>query len=334
MCVSNNKKVMSYSYGVGPGTNFGLNDYLAYYEIYLDSLDATTSNDGDYSSLDWPVFQLATPIPDLGAVKVLEVQIPFSFYIFSTTNNEFTLNDSTGTYTVTIPAGNYNSVTLSTALAAALNASGTTWTYTVTFSGQNSNPNLGKFIFSSNATVSAFGLIFGADGKDPGTFNPRLFIGFPGGETSSSNTANPVLVAPNAANIAGPNYLFLNSRAIGPQLNTLLPRGAVNLGRGTAGPQIAKIPINVQPGGVIYWSDPDPLMWFTMENMALLTQFDLYLTIGNVDTPSCTVLNGLSFSVKLGLLRNKLNVEQSYQGAGNGQSSSTVVGPRKRTANF
>lgn len=327
---------MSYAYGVGAGTNYGLNDYLGYYEIFLDSLDATTSNDSDYSPLDWPLFQLATPIPNLGAMKILEVQIPFSFYVFNTSNNEFLLTDSAVTNAVVIiPAGNYNSVTLTTALQAALNAASPTITYTVAFSGQNSSPNLGKFQIASS--TGNFTLIFGTSTSDPGTFNPRLFLGFPGGNTvftGATATALPAALAPNAANIAGPNYLYLNSRQMGPQLNALLPRGAVNLGRGTAGPQIAKIPINVQPGGVIYWDDPAPLMWFSMENFALLTQFDLYLTVGNNETPAATELNGLSFSVKMGLLRNKLNIEQSYQGRDGNNPASTMMGPRKRTSNF
>lgn len=337
--VNNKKRNMSYAYGVGSGTNFGLNDYLNYYEIYLDSLDSQSTYDTDFSSTDWPLFQLATPIPNLGAMKVLEVQIPFSFYIFNSSNNTFTLTDNSVTNgLVTIPVGNYTSTTLTTALAAALNASGTARTYTVTFAGQSSGPNTGKFtITGSTSTSYSFALTFGGSTADTGTTNPRLFLGFQAGAPAgnTSNTAlTPVLVAPNAANIAGPNYLYLNSRMLGPQLTTLLPRGAVNLGNGTAGPQLAKIPINVQPGGIIYWTDPSPLFWFSLENMALLSQFDMYLTIGNNEVPQATRLNGVSFSVKLGLLKNKLTVEQSYQGRDGNTPASTVIGGRKRTSNF
>jgi len=323
---------MSYSYGVGQGTNFGLNDYLEYYEIYLDSLDATTSNDSDYTSQDWPLFQLNTPIPNLGGMKVIEVQIPFSFYIINSTNNEFQLTVGASTYNVILAVGNYNSTTLTTELQAALNAAGSALTFTVVFSGMNSSPNTGKFTVTA---TGAFTLQFGANTSDPGIFNPRFWLGFNGGTISSTSVSGTqTVVAPNVANIAGPNYLYLNSRALGPVLKTVLPAGAVNLGKGSAGPQIAKIPINVQPGGVIYWSDPDPLYWFELNNLPLLTQFDMYITIGNNENPQATTLNGLSFSVKLGLIRNKITVEQSYQGASGGFPASTVIGARKRTANF
>ena len=312
---------MSYSYGVGQGTNYGVNDYLEYYEIYLDSLDATTSADSSTSSVDWPVFTLTTPIPNLAAIKVIEVQIPFSFYIVNSTNNDFNVIVGGVTTTVIVPIGNYNSSTLTTALQTALNSAGTGLTFTVTFSGMNSAPNTGKFTFGATGN---FSFQFGTSASDAGIYNVRYILGFNGGTIAS--TAN-TLVAPNVANIAGPNYLYLNSRAIGPTLNSLLPGGAVNLTGGAQGPQIAKIPINVQPGGVIYWSDPDPLFWFNLNNLPLLTQFDLYLTVGNNAQPLPTSLNGLSFSVKLGILRNKITVEQTYSG-----QTSTTVGPRKRAA--
>ena len=73
-----------------------------------------------------------------------------------------------------------------------------------------------------------------------------------GGETS----ATALIVAPNAASVTGPNYIYLNSMKLGQLTNLYLPQGAVNLGGGNAGTQIAKIPVNVQPGGIIFWQDP------------------------------------------------------------------------------
>lgn len=314
------------------GTNFGLNQDFKYYEFYFDSLDCFTSADTGFSAQDWPLFQMATPVTGLAALKVLEVQIPFSFYIFNNSNNVFLLTESGGVtgVAVYIPVGNYSAATLATALQTALNTSSGVFTYTVTFAGQASSPNTGKFTFSNNAGGGAtFSFTFGGT-TDGGTTNPRLFMGFPAGVSTSSTSQ--VLVAPNAALVSGPNYLYLNSRQLGSTLACLLPRGAVNLGNGTAGPQIAKIPINVQPGGIIYWSDPDPLKWFSLENLNLLSQLDMYITLGNNDVPKCTQLNGLSFSVKLGILQNNQTVDKK-QGAGNGFPATMAMNvPRKRMA--
>jgi len=217
---------------------------------------------------------------------------------------------------------------LSSQLQDSLNAASPGVTYTVTFSGLNTQPNTGKFTFSNNSGgVNTFTFKFGVAG-DLGTTNPRLYMGFPAGNTTS--TTSQVMVAPYAANIAGPNYLYINSRTFGSQIPTVLPSGAVSLGRGSIGPQIAKIPINVQPGGVIYWMDPDPQKYFSLENLPLLTQFDLYITIGNNATPVVTDLNGMNFSVKMCLLKNKMQVDQ-LQGPEGGFPGSTVVGPRKRS---
>ena len=66
-----------------------------------------------------------------------------------------------------------------------------------------------------------------------------------------------------------------------------------------------------------------------MQNLALLTQFDMYITLGKNAVPTVTSLNGLSFSVKMGLLQNKLQVDK-IQGVKGG--SGTMV--PKRARNF
>jgi hypothetical protein len=66
--------------------------------------------------------------------------------------------------------------------------------------------------------------------------------------------------------------------------------------------------------------------------MALLTQFDMYLTLGNNALPfGCLRLNGQGFSVKLGLLQYQ-KVAASEENTS--ISGSTTIGPvsRKRAA--
>jgi hypothetical protein len=81
-----------------------------------------------------------------------------------------------------------------------------------------------------------------------------------------------------------------------------LPKGAVNLDKGNSGPQVTKVPVTVQPGGVTYWADPDPGKYFDFEDLTNLGQVDFYLTLGNTSEMTPLELNGASFSLKLGLL--------------------------------
>lgn len=291
--------------------NFGLNDDLRYYEIELDSLDALNTAGNGSATTDWPLFYLGgkEPLRNVAAIKILEVQIPFSWYVFNSGNNTFLLTEIGGTATVTLPIGNFTSSQLTTLLAAALTSvSPGGFNYTVTYDSTTQ-----KFTFFNNASsTSIFGFTFGLP-TNSGNVNPRLYIGFPGGITttlnflSSGTNKGNYMVAPNAALVTGPNYLYINSNRVGQLTNLYLPKGAFNLGGGNSGPQMAKIPIPVLPGGVIYWQDPDPQKWFDLENLQQMDQIDFYLTLGNTTTQTPLQLNGLSFSLKLAVLLNKQN---------------------------
>ena len=66
---------------------------------------------------------------------------------------------------------------------------------------------------------------------------------------------------------------------------------------------MAKVPVNVTSGGTIYWQDPDPFMFFDLENLQSLTEVDFYLSIGN--DPTLINLNGQPFSLKVAMLINE-----------------------------
>src|SRR3984957_15662945 len=105
------------------GTNYGLNNSLEYFEFSLDSLDAINSADGVNFNSNWPLFWLPKPLNDVAAIKIIECQIPFTYHVFNTSNNTFTLTETTGgPVTVTIPVGNYSSTNLSSTLVTLLDA--------------------------------------------------------------------------------------------------------------------------------------------------------------------------------------------------------------------
>lgn len=293
------------------GDNYGLNSNYEYKEFSLDSLDADGPFMSSAVSTDWPRFTIAAdgPVENIVAMKILEAEISFSWDVFNSSNNQFTIKETIGDpKTVTIPVGNYTATEIAEALTLAFVTAGTLSTYTVTFSKLRN-----RLVFTSSSN-NPFYFNFGAGFNIPdvkpnsGNKNPRLFIGFPAGDTFSSTVGGvQVITSPNVLLLSGPNYLYLNSSKLGTDMDVYLPSGAFNLGGGKSGPQIAKIPVNCNTNGVIIWSDPDPQKWFKFKTMVTLSNFDFYLTLGNTTSETPLKLNGLGFSIKLGILKETLN---------------------------
>lgn len=261
-----------------------------YVEVYLDSLDGIQT-EASYLTTDWPTFYINRPLMNIVAMKVLQAEIPFSYYVVNNDNNTFILSE-TGSTVVTLPVGNYNASTLCTALETALTTASTflgSRTYTVTYSNTTQKLTVA-------ASTGTFSLIFGSN-NDSGQYNPRLVLGFGPG---SNNSSGSVLTAPYTAQISGPNYVYLNCTQIGGITDTYLPQNSVNLQSGQKGPQIARIPIECNPGDVSYYDDPVPEKWFNMENLRQIQNLDLYFTLGNQGTK--LRFNGQNFSVKMGML--------------------------------
>lgn len=274
--------------------SYGVNDSLIYYEYEFDSFDATNSYDSKYLSTDWPVFKMQRPLVDIAGLKILECQIPFSFYTITNDNHSFQLNDTAGVHTVLIPIGNYTSSTLSTTLQTALSNASGSFTWTVSY-----DTTTGKFKITS--TSSSFSLTFGTI-PDFGLTNPRIILGFNAGLNQAVSGSPTTLISPNFAQVTGPNYLYVCSRALGTLVQLYLPESA-ELSQGGLGPEMAKIPITTNPGGVIFWSDPDPTKYFDTQSLMTIQQMDLYCVLGN-DVQNPIKFNGLGFSVKFGILVN------------------------------
>lgn len=295
--------------------NWGLNNAYDYYEYVFDSSDTFNPAYQSHSVTDWPLFVFGRVAVDIAAIKVLEVQIPFSWYVFNDQINSFELRENGGPpMTITFPPGNYNITSLLLVLKNALEAA-SAFTYVLTYSGTSSTTaQTGKITISnSDPGVTAFFSItftnldlpyylgFSVDNNAFAQGNPQTAF-------TSSQGALPVLVSPGQANVTGPNYVYLNSNAFGNLVNLYLPVGPTT--SGILGPEIAKIPVNVQPGGVIFWQDPDPQKWYDVGGVDTLDQIDLYLGLGKSIAEDPLKLNGQAFSVKMGILVQKRTTNQ------------------------
>lgn len=282
------------------GNNYGLNDDYAYQEFNLDSWDASTGASQLYASSDWPIFYMGgTPISHVVAMKIIEVQIPYSWYSINSTNNTFQFTvTGHAAVTATLTPGNYTSATLAAEIKARMDAVAPGGhSFTVTYSSATQ-----KFTISISGG-GTYTMTFGTYVN-----SPAMFMGFTPSTTYPTVAANSV-TSTTAALVSGPNYLYVNSRRYGQIAGLYLPTGSI--GGGVTGPQMAKIPINVGSGGVIYWQDPDPQKWFDVGDIQSFERVDFYLTLGNTD--KIIELNGLSFSLKLGLLTLNVNQTKYHQ---------------------
>jgi hypothetical protein len=309
------------------GTNFGLNDDLEYRELSFDSYDTTIGLSGNYSSINWPLFQIPRPLNNIAAVKILEVQIPFTWYTINSYNNLFQMTDTASAF-VRLPVGNFDSLTLANALGITLtNGSPGGFTYTATYSAISQ-----KFTITSSSSTPFTLTMTGHDNIE-GNFDPSIVLGMNNINTSTSVGGFASLTSPNAALITGPNYLYVSSQKFGQATNMFLPGEPENhVNAEGLGPQMAKVPINCNPGGIIFWKDPNPLMWFDVQSQTNLSQIDFYLTLGNTNWgwPATTVpldLNGCSFSIKLGVLLKQMEKTENYV-AGVSGGVSSMSGPR------
>jgi hypothetical protein len=268
---------------------------MEYIEIYVDSRDAVQTSPPTLIT-DWPSFRFDTPVSDIAQMKVLEAEIPFSYYTINQNNNSFTLSESLiGSTTVTIPEGNYNSTTITSTLSTLLSgASLAARTYSCSYSNTT-----GKLAIVASSGPFVLQL--------PST-SLQIVLGLNAYNTSTG----PTLLFPNVAQLTGENYLYLNSDKLGSIFQTYLPTTAQQFPP-SKGPQISRIPVDVNPGEVIYYSDPAPEKWFDTQNLFKLQNFDLYFTLGSSNQK--VSFNGQGFSIKLGLLINPAIHNRSKQNA-------------------
>jgi hypothetical protein len=277
--------------------NWGLNNTYDYYEFAIDSLDNSGSGSGGISALNWPSFYVGgkNPLTRVRGMKILSAEIPFSYYVFTDRNNSFELSSTGlgGWIKVVIPVGNYTKDSILPVLKGLIDAA-LTVTSTVTYNATTMKLNFdgGTYFFRFIEDVLA---------------SPRLWLGFNAGVTGGTG----LFSAQNVALLSGPNYLYINSVQFGQLTANYLPTGNSST-NGNTGPQIAKVPVTCDSGEIIYYNDPDPQKYFDIGDSNTIQKIDFYLSIGTSE--DVLDLNGLSFSLKLALLLEKMNMDESQSG--------------------
>lgn len=272
--------------------DYGLNNTFEYVELALDSYDAVSSGNTFFENstsptnqikFSWPQFSYTTKKQNIAGFKVLQAEIPFVFDVITPANNTFIFNDGTD-HLITIPVGTYTGPQLATELDLLITA--VSAGFNVTWSSQTL-----KFTFVKAGPASTWSLSF------PTENSPYSIMGFLAGSTVT--VTGSTIVSPIIAQVSGPFYLYVNSATLGTFVNFNLTDGSKTRG---VGPEVCRIPINVQYGSVIFYNDPDPSKFFDFFAGRQFDSFDFYLTLGHDQYQKPLDMKGCAWSLKIGLL--------------------------------
>jgi len=271
-----------------------LSQTFEYIELCLDSWDASSAGGTAFENsssnvnqirYSWPQFYFTQKNLVVAGLKVISAEIPFVFDTVTSANNTFVFTVNGVDTTITIPVGNYTGTTLAARLQTLMAA--VSVGFLVTYSATTL-----KFTFTFAGAAVPWGIVF-----PPGRNSAFSLMGF----LPNTTTA---LIGPGSfssvtvATPTGPYYLYLNSRSLGSLINFNLPDGAVN----NVGPELCRIPINVNFGDVVFYTDPNPEKYFDFFIGNQFNSFDFYLTLGADQYQKPLDMKGVSWSLKLGLL--------------------------------
>lgn len=235
-------------------------------QLYLDSSKRTSGTNELYE------IKLNPPISRIKKIDIISLEIPFSFYIINSNNNILKFNDGTTTYTVTIPIGNYDGITLPNVLevlfnnvSSGFNISYLTNTYKLRFQRTSGNFQL---IYTGSTSAYIVGL-------------------------SSDSILTNDFTCQDISNLSGPNYLFINSLALTRPKVTRSYNGDIQSNI------LYKIPINVSPGSAIVEKNIYPVQ-IEFANSQTIKDIDLQLLFPNGNTVD---LNGQPWSITIVLTR-------------------------------
>jgi hypothetical protein len=275
--------------------DYGLNNSLEYVELCVDSWDATVSGGQAFENstsptsqiiYSWPQYYFTSKKLQVAGFKVLSAEIPFVYDVITTANNTFVYTVSGVPTIITIPVGTYTGVQLASQLQTLLAA--VSVGFTVTWSTQ-----LLKFIFTQSGAVP-WSFTFSTRQT---AYSPLGFL--PATTVTAVTGAGSQIVSPTVAQVTGPYYLYVNSRRIGSLINFNLTDNSASKG---VGPELCRVPVNVQYGSVIFYNDPDANKYFDFFIGSQFDNIDFYLTLGSDQYQKPLDLKGSPWSLKLGLL--------------------------------
>ena len=304
---------------------------MDYIELDLDSTVATQSAFKDNSSLDTPVFELGRDLQNVVGFKIIETNIPSSYYLvnnefnseYNYTRNRIYLTIVSTVYPATLyvyyieitPNRAYTAAELASEITTKFNAALTPNAYGVLTANVTYDSGSGKFkiIFTNS-------LLLGVNHDVTITMDPTIavLLGLLPVNTTVTDKFQQSLVSKqvwnfspqNVALATGPNYLQINSLKLCNIVKNYVPEGPLGT-VGQTNTAICQVPITTNFGGVNYWQNTQQDS-FDTQNLFVLDRFDLFLTLGTSKVP--LKLNGLSWQCKIRLFIDRNYTANSLQG--------------------
>ena len=235
--------------------------------LYLDSRDATsylaskleTGIDGNSREVNLNSYfqyvlteNIEVPLNQRALVSLQSATIPYSFYNIRTDVNDTliyeikdeTAGTTTGSVTLTLLNGNYTAYSLADAIVTQINNAPTVGLITYDF-GMNYDSDKNKYLYSitnkTNANVLEVNFSFGDSIK-----SCNVEMGFePLNHRFKSNTSETLRFSQNVIDINGSIHgVYIRSN--------LVSKGTLDSQNGTLSNILARLPINVQSGGIIF----------------------------------------------------------------------------------
>lgn len=267
------------------------------------TLVKTTNNAGLLGSTDYPVFNFQKMFGETVGFKVVDAQIPFSYYTVSSvlSNNTLAIKWNNVAYTLTIPDGNYTADEFVTMFNFAVAENTTLTAANIILSWGTTGNQQGKFTLKYIGTNAADYVDFAASS------GIAKVMGFaPVQRVVGNNTM--YLLGDYCANLGGEDYIYLRSN-IGAMLSEAVYSTTSTVATSNV---IAKIPVNVNRNEIIQWSNPSKEFFSIFP--ILLKRMTFWFTTKDSTDP--IQFNGQPFALKLGLvnvLRNTTSMVQSGQ---------------------
>ncbi len=223
------------------------------------------------------IYRINNDITRVRNITVVQLSLPFSYWVINSTNNTLILNN--GANTATMPPGTYNLTNFQIVLKNALNAAGINLGFNVLY-------DLSTGLITISNTSATFTI--NSTTSQPGsTFAPLL--GFASDATGTSVTSQ------NALNISGPRFLYVTSRKLCKYFVSQKPRYANNTFNNAIGiilPNVAfggfiteftplEVTINDNQGGASYstLTDIDFTLYDEFDNIVNLNGMDWWLVL-------------------------------------------------------
>jgi hypothetical protein len=282
----------------------GFDSNLEYLEIVVDSYEADnpggqlwigSTSPSNQIVFSWPKFYWTYKSPQIVAMKIISAEIPHVWDVINTINRTLIYTVGGVPNTITLATGTFTGAQIATALQVAISA--ITAGFTVTY-----DSTLLRFTFTQVVSASPWTISF------PTTNSLYAIVGFLAGSSQGGSGAGSAVTSSIIAQVAGPHYLYLNSRALGPTINFNLTDDASG---SNGGPQIARIPIIGARNSVVFYTNPNAQDFFDCFTETI-NQFDLYLTLGYDQQQLPLDMKGASWSVKIGFLARRQASEDLF----------------------